>query len=162
MPINKNNNHWLLLRVDFEASKIMLWDSLGPDRDNQDYPRHMLQYLYDVHQCLHPDSVQTLESWQDKWTLVDESDDCPRQENLYDCGVFTLVNMALVAQGVSLQRSSYSQCLVYRHRTRHRIADMIKESGDTTHTIATWLHPRSKQTAAPKSPMGASGGPSSP
>ena len=66
--------------------------------------------------------------------------------------------MALVAQGVSLQRSSYSQCLVYMHRTRHHIADMIKESGDTTHTIATWLRPRSTQTAAPKKQMGRQAG----
>ena len=66
--------------------------------------------------------------------------------------------MALVAQGVSLQRSSYSQCLVYMHRTRHRIADMIRGLGDTTHTIATWLRPRSTQTAAQKKQMGRQAG----
>ena len=32
-----------------------------------------------------------------KWRKLNE---CPRQENLYHCGVFALVNMTLVAQGV--------------------------------------------------------------
>ena len=37
VPINKDNSHWLLLRVDFEASEITLWDSLGSNSCNQAY-----------------------------------------------------------------------------------------------------------------------------
>ena len=100
VPINKNNAHWLLLRVDLEKFEIWLWDSVGPDQNNRRYLQNMIRYLYDVYQCLHPDSHHTREAWHDQWTLIDDSGNCPLQENSYDCGIFTLVNMALIAQGV--------------------------------------------------------------
>ena len=37
VPTNKNNAHWLLLRVDFGTSEIRLWDSLGLDQNNRIY-----------------------------------------------------------------------------------------------------------------------------
>ena len=114
----------------------------------------MLRYLYDVHNCLHADPLHTHEAWYDQWTLVDDSGNFPFQENSYDCGIFALVNMALTAQGVAIQRSAYSQRLLYMHRTRHQVANMIMRSGDTTHTLAAWLRPRNAQSSATKRQLG--------
>ena len=154
VPINKNNAHWLLLRVDLEKFEIRLWDSLGLDQTNQRYLQNMLRYLCDVYQCLHPDSHHTREAWHDQWTLIDDSSNCPLQENSYDCGIFTLVNMALIAQGVTIQRSTYSQRLLYIHRTRHQVANLIRRSGATTQTIDSWLRPQTNKTTVAKRPMG--------
>ena len=154
VPINKNNAHWLLLRVDLEKFEIRLWDSLGLDQTNQRYLQNMLRYLFDVYLCLNPDSHHTREAWHDQWTLIDDSSNCPLQENSYDCGIFTLVNMALIAQGVTIQRSTYSQRLLYIHRTRHQVANLIRRSGATTQTIDSWLRPQTNKTTAAKRPMG--------
>ena len=59
------------------------------------------------------------------WTTSDRSGSTPRQTNGYDCGVFTLVNMSLLAQGTNLNLSSYSQLTIYQRNTRSRIAHVI-------------------------------------
>ena len=118
----------------------------------------MLRYLHDVYKCLYPNSHDTFEAWQDQWTLTDDSGNCPLQENSYDCGIFTLVNIALTAQGVEIQRSTYSQRLLYLHRTRHQVANMIRRSGDASQTIESWLRPRTNKTTAAKQQAGRQAG----
>ncbi len=154
VPINKDNSHWLLLRVALESKTISIWDSLGWDPSNRKYLRHMLRYLYDVHQLLHPEQTTSFSAWSDGWALQDQSNDCPHQGNSYDCGVFTLINMALLAQGADLKRLTYSQDLVYMHRTRHRLAEIILKVGDTRDTIAGWLRPRGPRPTVVRSQGG--------
>ena len=66
--------------------------------------------------------------------------------------------MALIAQGVSIQGMTYFQRSLYMHRTRHYIANMIMRSGDTTHTIVTWIRPWNTKTAASKGQIGRQSG----
>ena len=54
----------------------------------------------------------------------------PQQENGYDCGVFTIINSYLVARGVPLRRTTYTQSTVTTRSTRRRLAYLLGKAHD--------------------------------
>ena len=62
-----------------------------------------------------------------EWTTLDDSANCPRQYNGYDCGVFTIVNMTLLAQNTPLSNtlSLYEEQDFQNLDTRRRIAYLL-------------------------------------
>ena len=87
------------------------------------------------------------------WTTEDRSRDSSRQENSYDCGVFSLLTITLLAQGVCVTSSSYSQLDVYRSSTRRRLAFLALSAGrqsDVPHAggITPFVRRRRPPTAA--------------
>ena len=149
IPINKNGVHWLFLRVRPEEKLIELWDSCGHDETNEVYLQYTCRYLYDVHCREHPQTVDTLDAWRQSWTCTDQSSNSPRQGNSDDCGIFTLVSMALLSNGTRLQQDSYSQSIIHGRQTRRRIAYLIWSSG-VNHPTTPW----SKNLTAPHAPGG--------
>ena len=128
VPVNEGNSHWLLVHVDVESRLICLYDSGGSQTSakntNSRYLRVMKRYLQDAEaEVVSGRTEQTSQSGP--WTIQNRSGTTPKQTNGYDCGVFTLVNMSLIARGIRLDQGSYSQETIYRRQTRQHIAHII-------------------------------------
>ena len=108
---------------------IELWDSTGQKQTNQVYLTSARRYLYDVHNSGEQENSTTLEEWDQEWCCSDKSAHSPTQRNGDDCGIFTLVSMALLSQGHLLRNDSYSQDVLLLRQTRRRIAYLIYSSG---------------------------------
>lgn len=78
-----------------EEQKIQYYDSLGGSG------KHYLQVLHRYLQDEHQDKKKTPMKCPELWTLVPCIDDTPRQQNGYDCGVFT----CLFADFLTVDRS---------------------------------------------------------
>ena len=104
---------------------IEAWNFAGRERVNNAYLTHALRYLYDEFAAASPGVTPPFNVWHRPWTLEDRSGDLPRQGNSYDCGIFTMVSIALLAQGLRLNKHSYTQSIIYGLATRRRIAYLI-------------------------------------
>ena len=122
LPINFGSQHWIFARIRFKQNMIEVWNSSGRQSVNISYLTHALHYLYDELSTSSSRTLPNFQTWRQSWTLEDRSDDSPRQGNGYDCGVFTLVSIALLAQGEKLNKESYNQTIIYGIATRRRIA----------------------------------------
>jgi len=135
VPINKDNNHWLHLRVIFESKRIELRDSLGYIQDDnllsarRKYLADMKRYLFDEYHRSEYAGRHTpgfpWEVWDAQWSCIDLSSTIPRQENGDDCGVFTLIAISLLAQGITLTKNLYSQSTVDSLKCRLKIAYLL-------------------------------------
>ena len=66
---------------------------------------------------------------EEEWTCHDCSESTPHQDNGDDCGVFTLLAISLLAQGIDVTQSLYSQRMIYRQKCRLRIAYLLWKDG---------------------------------
>lgn len=128
IPINRGNDHWLLLHIQPNEKTIHLYDSLGSNPLNDTYIPTMLRYLHEVALTL-GDTSASLDEWQSDWHTEDRSAQSPRQTNGYDCGIFTLTSAAFLANKGHLSPATYTQQHVYTLRTRERIAYMLWDQG---------------------------------
>uniref|UniRef100_A0A2S2PWN3 Sentrin-specific protease 1 n=1 Tax=Sipha flava TaxID=143950 RepID=A0A2S2PWN3_9HEMI len=104
--------HWSLVCVHFNEKSIKYYDSLK--RTNMRCVKLVLDYL-------------TMASWKrtrnefnsDEWQLF-HAEDCPKQFNSDDCGVFTCINAEYLARGVKLNFSQ-SDIRKFRHRICYEI-----------------------------------------
>jgi len=150
IPINRDNEHWLLLQIQPRHKTVRLIDSLGVSQRNAAYLPTAIRYLHDVARSLNATEL-TLTDWQQDWTMEDISANSPRQINGYDCGIFTLVTSALLANKCGLDSSSYTQHQLYALGTRERIAYLLWTHGRvTSNQLTGWLiHPSQPPPANP-------------
>jgi hypothetical protein len=154
IPINKNQNHWMFVRVVFEQKRIEVWDSLGADEDSRQYTRDIRRYLYDLKYRIpasesYSQNAPSFDDWKMEWTCHDMTQRSPQQTNLDDCGIFTMVSITLLANGHELTRSSYNQEVITFQQTRRRIALMIMEDAEgNAGGITSFLTRSSGRTAA--------------
>ena len=79
--------------IHFESKKIEYLDSLGNSSGN--YITHALRYLKDEHMHKFNSPLPDIRDWN----LVDNNSSTPKQENGYDCGVFTCLFAEALAKG---------------------------------------------------------------
>ena len=97
---------------------------------NQKHLEDMKHYLFDKYHDEQVNGEQIpWEQWNADWECVDCSDTVPYQENGVDCGVFTLITMSLLAQGIEVTPRLYSQSMVDRQKCRLRIAYLLWQHG---------------------------------
>lgn len=148
VPINRHNNHWLLLQVRFHDKTVVLHDSLGNDPDNEAYGPSMVRYLYEVARTSGLTN-QSLSQWKATWTVTNPNNS-PRQLNSYDCGIFTMTTGALLSQGCCINRQSYTQNDLYYYNVRQRMAFLIWEHGRVRRgQIISWLPSNPTPAASP-------------
>eukprot|EP00548_Thalassiothrix_antarctica_P018930 CAMPEP_0194187994 /NCGR_PEP_ID=MMETSP0154-20130528/53139_1 /TAXON_ID=1049557 /ORGANISM="Thalassiothrix antarctica, Strain L6-D1" /LENGTH=524 /DNA_ID=CAMNT_0038908091 /DNA_START=51 /DNA_END=1625 /DNA_ORIENTATION=- len=82
-PINQGNAHWVCAVIYMKDKRIQMYDSLGGS--GKMYLEYLFQYLQDEHL----DKKKIPLPGKDEWKLVPTQNDTPRQENGFDCGVFT-------------------------------------------------------------------------
>jgi hypothetical protein len=102
--------------------RLVLWDSQGVKQSNQIYVDMMVKYLGDKYNELtgHPAEACTR-----PWRKIDDSGNSPRQSNGYDCGIFTLTSISLLAQQTPLTTRSYTEAEFQLQDTRKRIAFLL-------------------------------------
>ena len=102
VPINKDNSHWLLLQASFTDQKVYLYDSDDAQTDNSNsngqYLDAMVRYFYDVERTMGR-TTACVDGYAQTWSRINRSGSTPKQTNSYDCGVFTLINLALLVRG---------------------------------------------------------------
>mmetsp|Transcript_22688 Transcript_22688/g.32421 ORF Transcript_22688/g.32421 Transcript_22688/m.32421 type:complete len:97 (+) Transcript_22688:1329-1619(+) len=85
-----------------------------------------LRYLGDEYERAYPD--EDCREWLGEWKMEDLSNECPTQENNFDCGLFHLLNLyCLVVEG-NLSSDSYSQESIDRKEMRKMIAYRLWEA----------------------------------
>ena len=136
VPININNTHWLFLWTDFNAQAIEIYDSIGglSNPRNRKYMWAMRQFLYDLKFKGSPvDNRPNFEEWKSSWTTRDMTRQSPKQAgNDDDCGVFTILLIYLISQGVNLRRTSYDQHIVTDRKLRQMIALSLIKCNELT------------------------------
>ena len=118
--------------------RLVLWDSQGVKQSNQIYVDMIVKYLGDKYNELtgHPAEACTR-----PWRKIDDSGNSPRQSNGYDCGIFTLTSISLLAQQTPLTTRSYTEAEFQLQDTRKRIAFLLWQ--------ASRNQPRPRQRSRP-------------
>jgi sentrin-specific protease 1 len=91
-----------------EEQRIQYYDSLGGS--GMRYLQVLLQYLQDEHLDKRKSPMKSPELW----TLVPCTAETPRQQNGYDCGVFTCLFADWISMDRSLEKLSEKEMLMYR------------------------------------------------
>ena len=125
VPINHQNVHWLFLWANTDTYTIALVDPQGRKPQNMLYLNAMRDYLDQKRS-----DYNNVDGWKDphpnkEWELLDLSDSFPRQYNDCDCGIFTLVNITLLAQGLQVDSETYSERSLDRNATRERVGFLL-------------------------------------
>lgn len=105
-PVNTENKHWTLLVLDMHKKEVHYYDSLevvNKDRRKLCYET-ILRWLKDEAKEKHHIKDYDISVWKQGWLRdeaieEDQTDDydkpviheCPKQDNGYDCGVFTMM-----------------------------------------------------------------------
>ena len=85
-PLQVNGNHWALIVVDTANVTAEFWSSLL----NPEYNTEAQNAVYDLGRSLRGRSDRmSSDPALTEWTLAPQS--CPRQDNNYDCGIYTIV-----------------------------------------------------------------------
>ena len=132
VPINKDNSHWLLVRVIFGSKRIELRDSYwsGTSSRHEQYLSDMKRYLFDEYNNQRNDhDPMSWDEWDEEWECVDCSNSTPQQTNGCDCGIMMLIVISLLVQGISVTRNLYTQSMVSRQQCRLRIAYLLWRDG---------------------------------
>lgn len=87
-------NHWCLICVNFIDKTVKYYDSLGGK--NPRCLNIIFDYLKEEHK-----NKKNIELDCSGWKLMD-ADDCPKQRNGFDCGVFTCINAEYLARDAKL------------------------------------------------------------
>ena len=118
--INIDNSHWLLLHASVVEKTVYLYDSdrrqTNSSNTNGHYLDAMVRYFHDVEVAVGR-TTSNLEDYVQRWRKINRLGSSPKQINGYDFGVFTLINLAVIAHGHTPSRTVYTQETVYRHQT---------------------------------------------
>lgn len=96
-PINIKNNHWACAVIFIQEKRIQFYDSIGGDGTY--YMRALLDYVKD--EWRRKTQGQDLPNVSE-WKLVSTNINTPRQENGFDCGVFTCMYADFLSMGYPL------------------------------------------------------------
>jgi len=117
IPVNLSNVHWACAVIFMQERRIQFYDSMGGD--GKYYLDALFRYVKD--EWKNKNDGKELPH-ADEWKLVTCRPDTPRQENGFDCGVFTCMFADFLSMGYPLlfTQSHVTQC-------RERIALSIMQ-----------------------------------
>lgn len=99
VPINRQNTHWCLAVVNNKEKKFEFYDSMGGNgRPALELVR---EYMILETERLYPGQKATHEQTYEAYEICD-SVSCPRQENGFDCGVFTCKTVEVLSRDKTL------------------------------------------------------------
>jgi sentrin-specific protease 1 len=110
IPVNMSNVHWACAVIYIQDRKIQFFDSMGGD--GMYYMKALLQYLKD--EWATKNNSQELPALSE-WRLITCTADTPKQENGFDCGVFTCMFADFLSVGYPL---TFTQDHITRCRER--------------------------------------------
>jgi len=114
IPINRSNNHWILIVVFIQQQKIIYYDSIA------DVNKAKL-YLYLTARWLIDEAKSKNHKIEiNDWKLINAGKNIPQQNNGYDCGMYVLLYADYIADDLPL---SYGEEEV--SASRNKIAQFI-------------------------------------
>ncbi|KAF8528061.1 cysteine proteinase [Hysterangium stoloniferum] len=108
IPVNHGNVHWTLSAINFRKKRIEAYDSMGH------YRPEVYKTLRNYLDLEHRDKKMKPFDFTDWVDHFDE--DIPKQENGYDCGVFTCQFMESLSRGVEEFAFDQSDMVYIRNR----------------------------------------------
>ena len=151
-PINVNNTHSNFTRVVMVKKTIQPFDSQAENAENNKLLQAVENYIYDALTKNKEGERQDYNKWKQDWATTDESGGSPRQENWCNCGMFTLISMSLLRNGLRLRSNSYVQGLLYHRNLRRKLAWAIWKS-DLGSNGVRW-QPGTQRQATAATPIG--------
>ena len=121
--------HWILVNVKMELRVVELRNPLGFSPNNLIFFKKVLRILYKEH-LIRDGAMMSFESFAGRWTCLDMSNTCSKQQNGYDCGVFTILNGLLLGQDITPTKVTFTQEQINRLRIRQQLAGMIMSMGE--------------------------------
>jgi len=105
-PCNIHNTHWCCAVIFVQAKRIQFYDSMGGN--GMYYMEGLMQYIKDEWKSKKGSDLPDA----DEWKLVTCEPDVPRQENGYDCGVFTCMFADFLScdRPLSFNQKHITQC----------------------------------------------------
>jgi sentrin-specific protease 1 len=107
IPVNIGNAHWACLVIFIQERRIQFFDSLGGD--GMYYMDAAMQYLKDEWKSKNPgQELPHLSEWKKVKTTIET----PKQQNGFDCGVFTCMFADFLSMGypLSFTQEHITQC----------------------------------------------------
>ena len=124
VPVNHENVHWFLLEADMSSRTVKVYDSLGEDGcGHSRYTEALCRFLHDK-------ETEAGRPADGPWLVVDCASGSPRQNNGYDCGIFTILNGYLLSRGVTVVANAYTQETIRARSTRRRLMYLIGKAHD--------------------------------
>ena len=121
-PINVNNMHWTLARINLDTRIIEYFDSMG--NLGATYLDTLLRFLSDEHQDKLGSPLPTLNTWsKTSW-----GDKVPQQPNTFDCGVYVCIFAEALSRKLHPTRIT-SIC----ENPRENLTQIISQFQSTTH-----------------------------
>lgn len=120
VPIEYQTSRWLFLFAHLPTLTIQLFDPRGVKPENKIFMTAMRMYLK-TKMC----EYGRFNPPDDWWELTDGSDTVPTLFNDAESGLFVLVNITLLSQGVELTKETYSERSLQQNQTRERIAFLL-------------------------------------
>ena len=84
IPVNINNQHWVLVVINFQHKKIQYYDSSS--YPGQTYANNILRFVLD--EATNEPNRVTRNIQMSGWTIDINTDVLPKQHNNYDCGIY--------------------------------------------------------------------------
>jgi Ulp1 family protease len=84
LPINIDNNHWILIQVNMTNNKIICFDSFH--NQHNDICVKIAEWLQAQHNALELNQLR-------EWTISAPPQNIAMQTNGYDCGVYVAIHM---------------------------------------------------------------------
>ena len=99
VPINLPG-HWVCAAIDLVHRRLYFMDSMGTQRP--EILEALARWVYDESRCDLKGKPPRIPLETKDWPHVMPGLECPQQENMNDCGVFTLMFVDYLARGVSV------------------------------------------------------------
>ena len=114
IPINRNNNHWILIVIFIQQQKIIYYDSIADINKAKLYLYLTARWLIDEAK------IKNHKIEINDWKLINAGKNIPQQNNGYDCGMYVLLYSDYIADNLPL---SYGEEEV--RESRNKIAQFI-------------------------------------
>jgi sentrin-specific protease 1 len=114
IPLNYNQNHWMMIVVYIREREIHHYDSCGGSGIDK-YLKHILRWLKDESNEKYAN--QYVINNKD-WKLIDREANVPKQNNGCDCGMFAVLCADFLSDDLPLD-DSYHQSEIIGYREKH-------------------------------------------
>jgi Ulp1 family protease len=107
--VNVNNTHWVFVVIDNQRQKIILYDSMRGQKDNDnENPIMKIFHQYIKDEVMDKQKLDTAAAEKFQANYKMEVGGCPRQQNGNDCGVHVCKNMHLFSNFEDINEKSYN------------------------------------------------------
>ncbi|ODQ66862.1 cysteine proteinase, partial [Nadsonia fulvescens var. elongata DSM 6958] len=99
VPINRHQTHWCFVMVDLIQKNFVFYDSMSTKQTRTGLEILEMVKQYMVQESQSQDPSQNWKEFYDAYESIG-GDECPQQENGFDCGVFVCKAVEVKSRGL--------------------------------------------------------------